>query len=74
MEYADLTHNFSVVVSSFSSFQNSPDQQYGSGAQMEAPPQQPPPPGTHPAGAGGYSASSGYGAGPPHQGNWGQQG
>eukprot|EP00531_Pseudo-nitzschia_arenysensis_P018965 CAMPEP_0116135026 /NCGR_PEP_ID=MMETSP0329-20121206/10972_1 /TAXON_ID=697910 /ORGANISM="Pseudo-nitzschia arenysensis, Strain B593" /LENGTH=323 /DNA_ID=CAMNT_0003629801 /DNA_START=243 /DNA_END=1214 /DNA_ORIENTATION=+ len=51
-----------------------PDQQYGSGAQMEAPPQQPPPPGTHPAGAGGYSASSGYGAGPPHQGNWGQQG
>jgi len=51
-----------------------PEQQYGGGASMEAPPQQPPPPGAHPAGAGGYNASSGYGGVPPHQGNWGQQG
>jgi len=47
------------------------DQTYGSNQQMDPPPQQP---GTHPAGGGGYNASSGYGSGPPHQGNWGQQG
>mmetsp|Transcript_11634 Transcript_11634/g.23983 ORF Transcript_11634/g.23983 Transcript_11634/m.23983 type:complete len:319 (-) Transcript_11634:145-1101(-) len=52
-----------------------PDQgQYGASSQMD-PTQQQPPPGTHPAGAGGYNASTGYGGvPPPHQGNWGQQG
>jgi hypothetical protein len=51
-----------------------PDQQYGSGQQMDPSSQQQQQTGTHPAGAGGYNASSGYGAGPPHLGNWGQQG
>lgn len=51
-----------------------PDQSYGGGQQMDPPPQQQQQPGTHPAGAGGYNAGSGYGGAPPHQGNWGQQG
>jgi len=51
-----------------------PDQPYGANQQMEPPPQQQQQPGSQPPGVGGYNASNGYGNGPPHQGNWGQQG
>jgi len=52
-----------------------PEQPYSSGQQMDPPPQQQQQqPGTHPTGGGGYNPSNGYGGGPPHQGNWGQQG